>query len=60
MKFNTALILLVICTISTIVVVYMSIVKKDYKQTIEFLIGYTGLLLVFFQSIIANWIIKLF
>lgn len=59
-KINASLVLLTICTLLIIVVVYMSILKKDYKQTIEFLIGYMGLLLCFFQSTIANWIVKLF
>lgn len=58
-KFATALIL-TLCTLSTITVVIMSIIKKDYKQTIEFLVGYSGLLLVFLQSKIAELIIKIF
>lgn len=58
-KFVTALIL-TLCTLSTITVVIMSIIKKDYKQTIEFLVGYSGLLLVFLQSKIAELIIKIF
>lgn len=57
---KTMTMLITICTALTFLVICMSILKKDYRQTIEFLVGYTGFILMVFQSVIANWIVKLF
>lgn len=59
-KISVGYVLLLICTLLTVVVVIMSIIKKDYRQMVEFLVGYSGLIMIAFQSKITDLLMKLF
>ena len=59
-KISVGYVLLLICTLLTAVVVIMSIIRKDYRQMVEFLVDYSGLIMIAFQSKITDLLMRLF